>query len=66
MPGTIHRLINRLIELRTGGQPGLAASIKIRLIMKGVDPDQHTESSADNPAIISRLYAIAKDMSIDL
>ena len=66
MAGTIHSLITRLIEQRTGGRPHLAASIKIRLIMKGVDPDQHNESSADDPAVIARVYAIAKDMSVDL
>ena len=66
MAGTIHRLIIRLIERRTGGNPGLVPSIKIKLIMKGVDPDQHNENSADDPAMIARLYAIARDMSIDL
>jgi len=66
MAGTIHRLILRLIELRTGGNPALVPSIKIKLIMKGVDPDQHNEKSADNPITIARLHAIAKDMSIKL
>ena len=66
MTGITHCLITRLIELRTGGRPSLAASIKIRLIMKGIDPDQHNEKSEDDPRVIARLYAIAKDMSIEL
>ena len=66
MTGTIHRLITRLIDQRTGGRPNLAASIKIRLIMKGVDPDRYNEDSADDPAVIARLHIIAKDMSVDL
>jgi len=66
MAGTAHRLITRLIELRTGGNPGLAPSIKIKLIMKGVDPDRHHANSPDDPATIARLRAIARDMSIEL
>jgi len=66
MAGIIHHLITRLIELRTDGNPGQVPSMKIKLIMKGVDPDQHNENSADDPAMIARLHAIAKDMSIEL
>ena len=66
MAGIIHRQIARLIEIRTGGRSHLAASIKIRFIMKGVDPDQHNENSADDPTVIARLRAIAKDMSVEL
>ena len=66
MAGTTHRLITRLIEQRTGGNPTLVPSIKIKLIMKGVDPDRHNENSPDDPVMIARLHAIAKDMSIKL
>ena len=66
MAGTIHRLLTRLIEERTGGNPHLAAAIKIKLIMKGVDPDLHDKDSEDDPLVIARLHAVAREMSVDL
>lgn len=66
MPGKIKQLINRLIELRTKGDRGLIAPIKIKLIMKGIDPDMFDEASPDNPVVIQRVINIAKEMGFEL
>lgn len=66
MAGKVKFLIDQLIELRTKGDRGLIAPLKIKLIMKGVDPDMFDDSSPDNPMIIQRLMNIAKDMGYDL
>ncbi|MCC8180514.1 MAG: hypothetical protein LIP23_06360 [Planctomycetes bacterium] len=66
MAGKIKLLIDRLIELRTNGDRGLVAPLKIKLIMKGVDPDLFDATSPDNPVVIQRVITIAKEMGYDL
>ena len=66
MAGRVKELIDRLIELRTKGDRGLVAPMKIKLIMKGVDPDLFDTSSPDNPVVIQRVITIAKEMGYEL
>ncbi|MDR1612585.1 MAG: hypothetical protein LBT97_07345 [Planctomycetota bacterium] len=66
MPGNIKAMIDRLIELRTKGDKGLVAPTKIKLIMKGVDPDMFDSASPDNPVIIQRIITMAKEMGLEL
>lgn len=66
MAGKVKSLIEKLIELRTRGEHGLVAPLKIKLIMKGVDPDLYDASSPDNPVVIQRILTIAKEMGYDL
>lgn len=66
MAGTIKQLIDKLIEMRTKGDRGLVAPIKIKLIMKGIDPDMYDDASPDNPVVIQRVRSIAKEMGFDL
>lgn len=62
MPGQIKHMITQLIHMRVGDNRHLEAPFKIKLIMKGVDPDLFDERSEDDPAIIQRLQNIAKSM----
>ncbi len=66
MAGKVKSLIEQLIELRTRGEHGLVAPLKIKLIMKGVDPDIYDANSPDNPVVIQRIITIAKEMGYDL
>lgn len=66
MAGRVKELIDRLIEMRTKGDRGLVAPLKIKLIMKGVDPDLFDASSPDNPLVIQRIITIAKEMGYEL
>ena len=66
MAGQIKILIEQLIDLRTKGEPALIAPLKIKLIMKGVDPDMFDASSPDNPVVIQRVVTIAKEMGYEL
>lgn len=62
MAGKVKQLIDHLIQLRTKGDAGLVAPVKIKLIMKGIDPDLFAADSPDDPAIIQKITAIAKEM----
>ena len=66
MSGTTRLLIDKLIDMRTKGDRSLVAPIKIKLIMKGIDPDMFDESTPDNPAVIQRVKSIAKEMGFEL
>lgn len=66
MAGRIKRLIENLIEQRTQGEAALIAPTKIKLIMKGVDPDLFDDDSPDDPVIIQKIAAIADEMGFDL
>jgi hypothetical protein len=66
MAGKVKQLIHTLIQQRTKGDPGLIPSTKIKLIMKGVDPDLFTDDSPDNNVIIQRIMNIAKEMGLQL
>ena len=62
MPGQIKSMITQLFLLRVGDNPHLKAPFKIKLIMKGIDPDLFDERSEDDPVVIQRLQNIAKSM----
>jgi hypothetical protein len=55
-------MITELIRLRVGDNPHLQAPFKIKLIMKGIDPDSYTAQSPDDPIVIQRLKTIAQSM----
>jgi hypothetical protein len=62
----VKELIDQLINLRTKGDRGLVAPLKIKLIMKGIDPDLFDASSPDNPTTIKKVITIANEMGYDL
>jgi hypothetical protein len=66
MAGKAKILLDALIQKRTHGDPSLVPSFKIKLIMKGVDPDVVDASSSDNPLIIQRIMTIAREMGVEL
>jgi hypothetical protein len=66
MAGKIYGMIQALIERRTNGDAKLAPVEKIKLIMKGVDPEIYNPESADDPIIINRLQNIARALKIEL
>ncbi len=66
MSGQIKAMLAQLIHMRVGNNPLLEAPFKIKLIMKGVDPDLFDDRSPDDPAVIQRIKTIAKSMGQEL
>lgn len=66
MPGKVKELIDQLIILRTKGDKGLVAPLKIKLIMKGIDPDLFDASSPDNPTMVKKVITIASEMGYEI
>lgn len=55
MPGKIKKLIDELIYVRSKGNPGLEHFTRANLVLNGIEPEHYTESSEDDPSIISKL-----------
>jgi len=66
MPGKIKTAIDQILAQRSQGNVNLIAPIKIKLIMKGIDPDRWHEASPDDPAMFLRVENAAKDMGVSL
>ena len=48
MAGRVKHLIDELLELRAGGNPGIEHFMRAHLMLNGIDPSRYTESSPDD------------------
>ncbi len=66
MSGKIKKMIDTIIEQRSKGSPVIASTVKIKLILKGINPDKFTLNFDDDPIIIKKIEQIADDFGVDL
>ncbi len=66
MAGKIKKMIDSLIEIRSGGSQSLASTTRTKLLLKGIDSKKFTEQSEDDPVIIKTIEQIADEMGIKL
>ncbi len=66
MPGKIIELIDKLIEVRSNGNPSLESTTRTKLLLKGIDARKYTSSSEDDPVIIEKIYQISEEMCVKL
>ncbi|MEN6326457.1 MAG: hypothetical protein ABFD18_09680 [Syntrophomonas sp.] len=66
MAGEIKRSIDKIIATRSSGSELVAKTIKTRLTIKGINPDNYTMDSADDPVVLNKLRVIAKEMGLAL
>lgn len=66
MPGKIQKMIDTIIEVRSGGNPVFVGSTKVKMIMKGIYPDKYTVNSEDDPIVMEKLIALAKELNIKI
>jgi hypothetical protein len=61
MAGKIKAMIDALITQRAQGNTALEGVVKIKLILKGIDPKNYTSDSPDDPAIIAKLNELIRE-----
>ena len=66
MAGKIKRMIDTIIDKRSGGNPAFASSTKVKMLLKGISPDKYTETSQDDPVTIEKLLNLAKELNINI
>lgn len=57
-------MIDDLIEVRSKGDPVQAAAVRVRLLLRGIDPDDYTHATEDDPAIINKLEQMAAEYGL--
>jgi len=66
MPGTIRKAIDRIKDVRSGGNSVVALTIETRLVLQGFDPLRFGYEDADDPARLARLREVASEMDVDI
>jgi hypothetical protein len=62
MAGQIKKLIDNIIDQRAQGNRVLEGVVKMKLILKGIDPKNYTHQSDDDPAVIGKLLELMNDL----
>jgi hypothetical protein len=64
--GSIKRLIDAIVSHRSNGNPIIAKSMRTKLMLKGINPDNYTTDTPDDPMILKRLNRLAQAMGVSL
>ena len=62
--GRIHMMIDDLIAARSGGNSTIAAGVRVKLLLRGIDPDEFNNLSPDDAAVIAKLEAMSAEFSM--
>jgi hypothetical protein len=63
MAGRVKYLIDELISLRAGGNPGIEHFMRAHLMLNGIDPARYTEFSPDDELKERRLQQMITSFS---
>jgi hypothetical protein len=66
MPGRIKKLIDQIIQQKSGGKLVLANIVATKLILKGINPDKFDAASPDDPVIIGKVKQAAAEMGVTI
>ena len=66
MAGKVKRMIDEIISQRSNGNPTFMLTTRTKLVLKGVNPDKFTAATEDDPAMIQKVMAVARDMGVKL
>lgn len=64
MAGKAKLMIEAIISQRAKGSAAVAQAMKAKFILKGINPDNYTAASPDDPALIRKLEGLAQDLGI--
>jgi hypothetical protein len=63
MAGQIKKMIDNIVEQRSQGNKVLQGVVKMKLILKGIDPKNYTETSPDDPVVLGKLLELMHDLN---
>jgi hypothetical protein len=66
MAGQIKKMLDAIILERSKGSPVVAVTTKTKIVLKGIDPDAYTVTSADDPRTIEKVRGIARELGVTL
>ncbi|MGA1864276.1 MAG: hypothetical protein ACMUHX_04370 [bacterium] len=62
MAGQIKHMINSIVQQRAQGNKAVEHMTMAKLILKGIDPNKYTEQTEDDPAILSQLENLSREL----
>ncbi len=62
MAGQIKRFIDSIVEQRAQGNKVLEGVVRMKLILKGIDPKRYTDASHDDPVVIGKLINLMNEL----
>jgi hypothetical protein len=66
MSGKVKQLIDAIVAHRSRGNPSMAGFVRAKLMLKGIDPSQFTESSSDDSDVLRKLESLAREFGVEL
>ena len=63
--GKAKKLLDMIVVRRSKRNPQAAEAIKVKLALKGMNPDDFTENTPDNPALLKKIEFMARQYGID-
>lgn len=66
MAGQIKRMLDQIVEKRAKGNTLIANLTTTKLMLKGINPEKYNASSPDDPAVISRVRTVAKELGVSI
>lgn len=66
MAGKIKNLIDLLIQQRSQGNRAIVYALRVKLILKGINPDDYSANSPDDPETIASVKAIAQELGVEI
>jgi hypothetical protein len=62
--GKAKRLLDAIILKRSRGVGSIAKAIKIKIVLKGINPDSLTPDTPDDPVLLKKLLALARSYGL--
>jgi hypothetical protein len=66
MPGRIKHAIDLILQKKGKGNQALITLTRMKLGLKGIDPDAFSDSSHDDPRMLAKIEAIAAELGVVL
>ncbi len=66
MTGRAKKLIDELIKKKANGNRALERDVRIKLILKGIMPDEITDYTQDSDEMIKNIFLVAKQFNVEL
>lgn len=64
--GRAKKILDAIIQKRSRGVGSIAKAIKIKLVLKGINPDSLTPDTPDDPVLLKKLLALARSYGLQI
>jgi hypothetical protein len=66
LAGQIKKMIDLIVEKKTGNNQVLINNMKTKLMLRGINPAKYDINSPDDPVILAKLELFAQESNIKL